>query len=419
MLRWGMLIIILGVAAFVAATLAEFPGDVSLTWRDWRISTSAGVFIAAMLVLSALVALLYRLWWSLRKAPRMIERARRERRQRLGYEALSRGLVAVAAGDAPGARRQARRAETLLDGRPLTMLLSAQAAQLQGDDQAATRFFAAMRERRDTEFLGLRGLLAQAIKREDWREALQLAERAHRLNPKSDWVVSTLYDLQKRSGRWADAEATLKERTTLKLLPPAAAPRERAELLLKQSEDGPSDSALTLAKRAFHADPAYPPAAARYAKLLIAAGKHGRAASVLERAWASNPDPELADLYWEARQSHDALAKVKAAQRLAARNPDHIESRIAIAVAALEARLWGEARSNLQSIAGEDAPPRVCRLMAELEEAEHGDLSRARMWLMRAMGDEHGPSMSSPVPQMGEPLQPISEPIAEPLPSRT
>ena len=86
----GLLIVILGVAAFIAASLAQFPGDVSLTWRDWRISTSAGVFIAAMLVLSAIAALLYRLWWSLRKAPRMIERARRERRQRLGYEALGR-----------------------------------------------------------------------------------------------------------------------------------------------------------------------------------------------------------------------------------------------------------------------------------------------------------------------------------------
>ena len=418
MFRWAIVIILLGVAAFIAASLAEFPGAVSLTWRDWRVDTSLGVFIAAVLVVSGIAALAYRLWWSVRRAPRVIERARRERRQRRGYEALSRGLVAVAAGDASGAHRQARRAETLLDGRPLTMLLSAQAAQLEGDDQAATRFFAAMRNRPDTEFLGIRGLLAQAIKREDWSEALRLAERAHRLNPKSDWVVSTLYDLQKRSGHWADAEATLKERATLKLLPPGGAPRERAELLLKQSEDGPDGSALALAKKAFQADHGYPPAAARYARLLLAAGKHGRAASVLEQAWAVHPDPELADLYWEARQCHDALAKVKAAQRLATRNPDHIESRIAIAVAALEARLWGEARSNLQSIAGDDAPPRVCRLMAELEEAEHGDLSRARMWLMRAMGDEHGPSISPSVPRTVEPLQPISEPIAEPLPSR-
>ena len=256
--------------------------------------------------------------------------------------------MAVAAGDAETARRQARRAETLLDGRPLTMLLSAQAAQLQGDDQAAARFFTTMRERSDTEFLGVRGLLAQAMKRQDWNEALSLAERAHRLNPKSDWVVAALYDLQRRAGRWADAEGTLNQRVALHLLPPSDAPRERAEILVKQSEAGPADAALGLAKKAFNADPGYPPAAARYARLLIAEGSLGRAATALERAWAISPDPELADLYWEARQSHDALSKVKAAQRLATHNPDHPESRIAIAVAALEARLWGEARTNLE-----------------------------------------------------------------------
>ncbi|MFO1113745.1 MAG: heme biosynthesis HemY N-terminal domain-containing protein [Rhodospirillales bacterium] len=414
MLRWIILAVVLGVVAWLAATLAQVPGTVALNWNDWRIETSLGVFAATLLVLMGIAALLYRGWGIVRRAPGLLNRGRRERRQRLGYEALSRGLVAVAAGDAENARRQARRAESLLDGRSLTMLLSAQAAQLQGDDQAAQRFFKAMRERSDTEFLGLRGLLAQAIKRQDWEEALQLAERAYRLNPKSEWVVNTLYDLQRRAGRWADAEATLKQRTALQLLPQGDAPRERADILLQQSAAGSGDEALALAKKAFQADPGYPAAPARYARLLIADGRHGRAADVIERAWRIQPDPELADLYWDARQSVDALAKVKAAQRLATFNPDHPESRIAIAVAALEARLWGEARTNLESIAGENASPRVCRLMAELEEAEHGDLSRARVWLMRATADDHGPSMSSPVPQMVEPLTPT----ADPLPSR-
>ena len=64
MLRWAIVIILLGAAAFVAASLADFPGAVSLTWRDWRVDTSLGVFIAAVLVLSGIAALAYRLWWS-------------------------------------------------------------------------------------------------------------------------------------------------------------------------------------------------------------------------------------------------------------------------------------------------------------------------------------------------------------------
>jgi HemY protein len=79
---------------------------------------------------------------------------------------------------------------------------------------------------------------------------------------------------------------------------------------------------------------------------------------------------------------------LKRIEALAAQTRDHHESHIALAQAALEARLWGEARRHLAAIGGTEegrAPsPRICRLMAELEEAEHNDLPAARMWLARA-----------------------------------
>jgi HemY protein len=400
MVRWGFIIVLLGLAAAGAGWLAQRPGMVAMEWAGYRIDTSVPVLLILIGALVVVCALLYRLWWSLRRVPRTVGRARQDRQQRRGYAALSRGLVAVAAGDPGAARKHARRAGTLVDDRPLVTLLSAQAAQLDGDEQAAAKFFQSMSERHETAFLGVRGLLVQAMKREDWDQALTLARRAYRLNPKSEWVVQTLYDLQKRTGQWADAEATLGDSAKLRLLPPSEVPHERAELLYKQSLAFDDERALEWARKAHRADPTFVPAAVRYARLLIGAGKHRRAAAMIERTWEQAPDADLAEAYWTARQADDALKKVQAAQRLARHNPDHIESRIAVAVAALEARLWGEARTNLESIAGPEAPPRVCLLMAELEEAEHGDLARARTWLMRAAADEHAPGMSSRVPQM-------------------
>lgn len=48
-------------------------------------------------------------------------------------------------------------------------------------------------------------LLAQALKREDWPEALQLAARAYRLNPKSEWVIATLHKLELLLKQWEEA----------------------------------------------------------------------------------------------------------------------------------------------------------------------------------------------------------------------
>ena len=54
----------------------------------------------------------------------------------------------------------------------------------------------------ETEFLGLRGLLAQAIKDDDTATALRLARRAHLRRPNTPWVLTTLFDLQTQAGLW-------------------------------------------------------------------------------------------------------------------------------------------------------------------------------------------------------------------------
>src|SRR3546814_13347697 len=88
-------------------------------------------------------------------------------------------MVAVAAGDAQEAARWSRRADDLLEDPPLTLLLSAQAAQLNGDERAAEKYFNAMLEKPETRFLGLRGLLMPALPENDHRRALGFARQAH------------------------------------------------------------------------------------------------------------------------------------------------------------------------------------------------------------------------------------------------
>ena len=78
------------------------------------------------------------------------------------------------------------KADGLLNEPPLTMLLSAQAAQLNGDDGAATGYFEAMLERKETEFLGLRGLLNHALKRDDRVKAL--TDTLPRTGPNRDGI---------------------------------------------------------------------------------------------------------------------------------------------------------------------------------------------------------------------------------------
>ncbi len=386
------------IAALVAGAvfLADRPGSVSLVWDGWRIDTSVAVLVVATVVVVVVVVLLVRVLRGILGAPGAYLRARRERRRRDGYRALTQGMVAVAAGEADEARRLARRADALLSEPPLTLLLQAQAAQLGGDETAARGYFSAMLERPETEFLGVRGLLTQAMKSGDDHAALELAERARRLKPKTGWALASLTELQARAGQWKAAQATLAQAVRRKALPAADGKRLEAALLLEQSRAaaaaGDTAAALALAGRAESADPGFAPAAVWQGTLLRDAGRLRQAARSLEAAWRLAPEPALAEVYRSLAPGEAPLAQMKRLQRLADTNPDHLETHLMLAEAALAARLWGEARRHLARAgvrdeadgSGPPPPARACRLMAEVEESERGDGPLARRWLSRA-----------------------------------
>ena len=388
MIRALSMVIVLAALVAAAVWLADRPGQVSMEWLGYRIDMSFSLMLAAVAVIAAAAAVVYRFWRFLRRSPATLKKSLHERKRRRGYLALTRGMVAVAAGDVQEAERQVRRADGLLNDPPLTMLLSAQSAQLSGDDKAAGKYFEAMLERPETEFLGLRGLLTQAMKSGDLEEAAKLSEKAYRLKPKSGWLARTLFDLQVRSGRWADAAATLNQSQRHKLMLPSESRRWLAvvehQMSLDAGDRGDSRSALKRARAAHDHEPAFVPAAVRLAKLWTDAGKVRKAAQVIERSWALSPHPDLAAAYWRTRKSDEALNRVRAAERLIRDNGGHAESHIVLGACSLEAELWGQARTHLTAIPEEAATARVCRMMAELEEAENGNTEKAREWLVRA-----------------------------------
>ena len=388
MIRILAFVALVALAIFAAVSVAERPGAVSLTWHGWRIDTTAAFLLLVTAVVAAVASLAYRLWLALRRAPQALRNSRRGSRRQRGYEALTQGMVAVAAGDAEEALRQARRADSLLGDPPLTMLLSAQAAQLGGDEAAARSYFTAMLDRRETAFLGLRGLLMQAERDGDREAALKLARRAFELRPKTPWVLTTLFDLEIKRRRWREALALLEQAVRHHAFSAAEARSRRAVVLLgcsgEAEAEGTITEALAYARRAHRLVPAFLPATLRLLSLMAKSDKTRPATRIIHNAWERRPHPELARIYGALERAADPLKRFGRFERLFECNPGDRESHIAVAEAALAAKLWGTARNHLERAAGDDAPARVCRMMAELEEAEHGDGGAAREWLLRA-----------------------------------
>ena len=155
-----------------------------------------------------------------------------------------------------------------------------------------------MLKHQETEFLGLRGLLAQAMKDGDWESALKLARRAYLRRPHTPWVLSTLFDLQTRSGLWTEALSTVSDMARHKLIDRPTAARWRALLYHQraaaQRAAGRPYEALYLARKAHKMQPDFAPIAVQASALAEQTSQPRVARKVLEAAWKARPHPAIA-----------------------------------------------------------------------------------------------------------------------------
>ncbi|MBV9065192.1 MAG: heme biosynthesis protein HemY [Methylobacteriaceae bacterium] len=388
MIRILVFFAVLAAIAFGLDWLADRPGDIVLTWQGYRIETSLLVGLGVVLLTAIAIAILWTILRFIFRIPSLMALARKARRRNKGYAALSRGILAAGAGDVRQARKSANEANRHLPEEPLSLLLRAQAAQLSQDRAAAEAAFNEMMTRPETRLLGLRGLHIEARRRGDHEAAHHYASQAHRIAP-LPWAGTAVLEHHATSANWEDALATVETNLKAHAIDAQTAERQRAVLetaiaLERQATD--PVGALALARRAIKRRPDLVPAVALASRLLARRGEIRKASAIVERAWQYMPHPDLAAAYLDVRPGDSSVDRLDRARRLFRLKQDSAEGRIALARAALNARDFKTAREAMAPLVapGERPTSRMCRLMAEIEEAQHGDSGAVREWLARA-----------------------------------
>lgn len=412
---WRALVFIglLCVAAFGAVWLADRPGTVLVTFGGYELQTSVAAATIALVAIALALALLWAGISSLLRLPSRLTFASRARRRARGYQAVSRGMVAVGAGDPIAARRYAGEAERLLGREALTLLLKAQAAQVSGNRIAAEAAFTEMMDEDETRVLGLRGLFVEARRRGDADAAREYAGEAIRIAPAATWASDAVLEARCSDRDWRGALETVERRASLGLIDKATARRHRAVLMTADAHDRAehdTDRALLIAQDAVKLAPGLEPAAALAGRLLSRKGDLRRAAKVVEGAWRLQPHPDLAEVYLNLRPGDSALDRLKRAETLVRLSPGAAEGRLAVARSALEAREFDRARDALEPLLAERPSMRVCLLMSDLEQAEHGATGRGREWLARATRAPRDPAWIADgvVTDQWSPISPVT-----------
>lgn len=388
MIRTFLYFILLAVVAAGFAWFADNPGSLTIHWRGYEIETS--VYIAAITLTIAMGVILAAVWLLayLFSGPRRMAMALRRRRERRGLDALRQGIYAVGSGDQWRAEKFAREARKALPNEPLTKLLRAQAAQMSGDRASARVIFETMLDEQETSLLGLRGLFLEARRENEAEVAMQFAQQALAISPSLAWPATALFELQCQANDWNGALNTLAIQRQYRHIDRKTADRRRAVLLTAEAirlEESYPGKAAELAVEAHKLAPGLVPAASVAGRTLAAQGKAKKATRIIATAWQRSPHPDLAACYAYVRPGdspRDRLIRVKA---LASLNADHMESRLALAAAAVDAHEWEEARGALEPLVRNGPTGKICALMARIESGQHHDAGRVREWMARAI----------------------------------
>ncbi len=384
-LLWRLTLLVLLALGF--AWLADRPGSVTIRWLGREIELSVVVAVVVALLALALVLFIWNVVRRLWRSPTAAREFWRFRKQRKGYEALSKGIIAAGAGDALAAAKHAAIAGNALPEEPLVNVLAAQAAQLNGDKQDVRRVFEEMAKSPSTEVFGLRGLFVEARNSGDLVAALKHAEKALSLNPRLPWASTAVLQVQTARKSWEAAALTLDQQGRNGLLPKDAAAKKRAAMLTAEAiglENKDPARAMELAAKALDLDAALVPAAAIVARSHIASGSTRRAMKVLRNAWGAAPHPELAELIKRADTAGNAEAGFERVRDTVGAASDNVENAVALAQSAIAARRFDVAREALSSHVVDQPQARICALMAQIEDASD-DKGRVKDWLARAL----------------------------------
>lgn len=383
---WGLIKIFVGVSAL--AWLLSNPGNVIVNWQGWRIDTYTSVLVIAVVLLAWGLYRLFWFWWLVRTAPERMAQRRTHNQNIRGMLALTDGFIAVSEGNVQTAQQCLARAERNLKNPQLTGLLAVQTAQLSGDIAGMRGRLEALLDDEKTAYLGVRGLVQQAVNAGAWKQANVLIDNALELRPKSPWAIEKSLMVKARVGDFDSAMDVLETAMKAKVFARGDYRKRKADLLYHMAQQRIAkhdhDGALDYLKQGHKLDPTHVQTVTLGVDILRANQDIKTLEKWIETLWQTHPDTGLFQQYKTACMVSESK-QTSRLKRLAKLNRTHPITQTMMGEYFVGIKQYENALQWLNPIVdGGNLTRQVCLLMATIEEQHRGDVIASGRWKQMA-----------------------------------
>lgn len=378
----GLLVTLLALAAsvFLALFLKEDVGYVLISYGHWTVEASLALFLVLNIGVFVALYLSLRSFFRVRGVPGSLHNWRAKRSITKAQVTLTQGLIELAEGNWQQAEKSLLKHVHESKTPLLNYLAAARAAQLQGSDERRDQHLQLAHESMPTADIAV-GLTQAELQLDhnQHEQALATLNHLRSLSPKHAYVLKLLAKLYETLGEWSNLQQLLPELKKRKLEEPETLKqleiKTHIEMMRSIGQSGGNKS-LTNYWRTL-------PSALRgnidlmdaYAHSLMEAGDNETAsvvfAALLPKAWS----PELVLLYGNI-ETQDSAKQLTSAEGWLTTHQQDANLLLTLARLSMRNKLWGKARSYLEtSINLEPQPAAYNELGTLLEQMDEADMA--------------------------------------------
>ena len=386
MLRLVYIFLQFVILLIIISWVIQYSKPVSFSFRDVIVTTSTSVLLISLIIIIIISLLIQRFIFFIKQSKQKYKFYRERSKYEKGHNSFVQGMTALVNKDFKKAIYEAKNTDKYLKDKSLGLLLTSETLKIEKKFDQLNNVYEAMLKNSNMNLLGLRGLMEQNIRAQDYHHAFVYGEKLFHLNPKIDKLYETLVSIIGKTNNWQKLIYLSDQSFKYKIINKQTHAENKAIAFfeiaqIKHKSDG--QESIKLMEKALTLKDNFTPFIFFYVNLLINENSLTRAKKILKKTWSTFPHPNL-------KQSIKNLAKalkisyLELAKYVCSSKSDHYDTIILLTEAYIEEKNWESARYQIQTLLEHKPSKEVCMLMAKIEEGENGDPQKISSWMSRS-----------------------------------
>jgi len=360
--------------------------SVSFLFNDIIITTSTSILIIGLLIVIIVALLLQRFIFFLKQSSQKYKFYRERSIHQKGHNSFLQGMVAIANKDFKRAILESKNINKYLRDKSLSLLLKSETLKIEKKFNELNDVYEEMLKNPHTNLLGLRGLMEQNLRAQDYHHAFVYGEKLFNLNPRIDKLFETLKNIIGKTNNWHKLLQISEQSLKYQIIDKKTYAESKSIAfyeIAKIKHHSVGREAIELMEKALRLREHFSPYVGFYIQLLINDNQLEKARKVLKKAWSVFPHPNLKNeikiLAKTMKISYFELAKF-----ITSNSSDNSQSKILLTETLIEEQDWINARNQIKSLLEHKPLKEVCLLMAKIEEGDNGNPQKIDAWISRS-----------------------------------